>query len=307
MARHESFGGQWSITKLQCVENYLQAYLMVLQNQNWAELWYIDVFSGEGVQYLKVRKHMNEQYEETSDAVTDDECVGQFTLGSSLRAIEVSIKRVKNGGRGFDHFVFIELNNDKLDALRYRINQDYPDYLERCRFVCGDANVELPKILKQIDWSTSRGVSFVDPFATEMTWESLSSFKATCCDFWLLFPLHAIIRMLPTGDMPSKEWSRKLGLVFGNDDWRELYSERKQLSLFQDGPSYERTQGVNKLLEYATACYKKAFPGVWGPAVLRSRTNAPLFALYAIVPNGSGTALGASGRIARHLISQIQS
>lgn len=289
-----SFGGEWSKRKLQCVEGYLRAFLKVMKEQDWADLWYIDAFSGEGVQYLK-HVQLGE----------DEESANKFIAGSSMRALAISAESEQDGGRGFAHFVFIELDAGKLDALRSRITIDYPGCLDRCRFIQGDANAALPDLIRSIDWERSRGVAFIDPFATEFAWSSLAAFLDTRCDIWLLFPLYAIMRMLPVDHVPSEEWGRTLTRVFGDDGWRSLYAESRQLNLFGDA-EYVRSRGTNELLEYSKKRFEAAFPGVWGPAVLRSPQRSPLFALFALVSNNSPRALAASQRIANALLRGIE-
>lgn len=303
LSEGKAFGGSWSIEKLECIEGYLLSYLKVFKNQPWADLWYIDAFSGEGIQKLKTGFANAVRSSDETDA---DEQLAAFTMGSSLRAIEASKRSEEDGMRGFAHLVFIELDEDKLSALRLRIADEHPDYLDRCEFLQGDVNEVLPKRLHSIPWERARGVAFIDPYATQMEWLTVEAFKGTRCDFWMLFPLSAIMRMLPRSHMPGDEWAAKLTRVFGDEGWKAVYNERRQLSLFGDADPYERESGVNGLLEYATQRYEEVFPGVWGPGILRTTQNSPLFALYAIVPNESEQAIKISGRIAKHLLSQIE-
>ena len=296
----EGFGGQWSVEKLECVEAYICSYLKVMQNQRW-KLSYIDAFSGEGVQRFK---HSIQPRNHGSVDTVNEAYAKAFTEGSSLRALAASKKREIEGGRGFDHFCFIELNKAKLDALRCRILSQFPDCENRCVFICGDANKELPELIRRMDWQKDRAVSFIDPFATQFKWSSFECFRNTCCDVWMLFPLFAIIRMLPTSHMPSEDWCKSLDEIFGEGDWRNLYHKTTQLSLFGE-EAVEREKGIDQLLEYATRRYRQAFPGVWGPAVLRTERNAPLFALYALTANHSPQALSVSGKISRHLLNGI--
>lgn len=298
------FGGSWSIEKLECVEGYLLSYLKVFKNQDWADLWYIDAFSGEGIQRLKELPESDSLLNEGLDV---DEQAAVFTIGSSLRAVQASKKNEGEGGRGFSHFVFIELDKAKLDALRCRIAEAHPDYLHRCSFLQGDVNEVLPMLLNRIPWKTARGVAFIDPYATQMEWQTVEAFKGTRCDFWMLFPLGAIMRLLPRSHRPNEEWTVRLTKVFGDEGWKIIYSEKRQLSLFPEVDAYEREPGIGELLAYATERYKQVFPGVCGPGILRTTQNSPLFALYAIVPNESSSARRVSSSIANHLIRQIQS
>ena len=194
----------------------------------------------------------------------------------------------------------------RATALKYRISEAYPDYLYRCHFIQGDVNEVLPRLLSKIPWRTARGVAFIDPYATQMKWCTVESFQGTCCDFWMLFPLSAIMRLLPLSHRPNEGWAAKLTTIFGDEGWKDVYHEKKQLSIFAEEDPYERAQGIDGLLAYATQRYKETFPGVWGPGILRTSQNSPLFALYAIVPNESSKARKASGGIASHLIKRIE-
>ena len=303
MGEGKAFGGSWSIEKLECVEGYILSYLRVFKNQGWADLWYIDAFSGEGIQKLKGLSADGSPLDDDLDA---EEQAAVFTIGSSLRAIQASKRREGEGGRGFAHFVFIELDQAKLDALRRRVADAHPDYLHRCSFLQGDVNEVLPMLLNRIPWRTARGVAFIDPYATQMEWQTVEAFRGTCCDFWMLFPLGAIMRLLPLSHMPNEEWAAKLTRIFGDDGWKAVYSEKRQLSLFPEEDPYERESGIDALLAYATERYRQVFPEVCGPGVLRTTQNSPLFALYAIVPNESSKARRASSNIANHLITKIQ-
>ena len=76
------------------------------------------------------------------------------------------------------------------------------------------------------DWLRWRGVLFLDPFATEVEWrtiEKIAGFKAL--DAWMLFPVSAIVRMLPRSKRPDDITGgcvTRLTKVFGDESWREL-------------------------------------------------------------------------------------
>ncbi len=47
----ERFGGSWTRTKLNVLQQYLQAYTTALKNQPF-RLWYVDAFAGTGTVHL---------------------------------------------------------------------------------------------------------------------------------------------------------------------------------------------------------------------------------------------------------------
>ena len=298
------FGGTWSIKKLECVESYLRSYLTVMKRQDWSVLWYIDAFSGDGYQRFKRSGGKSPLFAPVGDAQ-----VTRFVEGSSLRALRVSSDSLADGGKGFDRFVFIELNPKKLDGLRASISDRFPDQIGKCLFERGDVNDVLPRILASINWRTGRAVSFIDPFATQLRWHALSSFKGTCSDVWLLFPLGGVIRMLPHARIPKEKLGQTLDDIFGDKGWRDLYRTPTvvQPDLFGEiSDSPQRKTGSQELLDYYTSRLESIFPGVLDPIELRTGRNAPLFALYSLVANSSDNAIRRSQAIAGHVLKGIR-
>lgn len=300
------FGGKWSVKKLECVECYLDSYLNVMQNQRWARLWYIDAFSGDGYQSFRP-----EGPSETEQLLFDESkaSIEEFTEGSAMRAVGLSSGRESVEKRSFDHFVFLEYDESKIASLKNRIAIAYPDQIAKCQFSKGDVNETLPLLLGGLDWRVDRAVTFIDPCATQLDWNTIQCFKGTCSDVWLLFPLMGIIRMLPREGLPSDGWSKKLTRIFGSSTWNEMYTDRhhEQLALFgSEDPEMYRSGGYRELLSYATSRYKTVFSEVNGPAVLKTEKNAPLFALYSMVANESKRARSRSSAISRHLRKRLE-
>lgn len=298
------FGGEWSVKKLDCVENYLRAYLKIFKEQGWAaDLYYIDAFSGDGIQRFEEVRDKN-QY----SIAFGDESIGELVEGSSMRALKVSDESERSGVRGFKHFCFLELSGDKLDKLRSRIADSYPHLLARCQFIQGDVNDTLPELVRSIPWKKQRGVMFIDPWATQLSWSSVESLRGARCDIWMLFPLGAITRMLPCEHLPPREFEGALTRIYGNEGWKGLYHCEKgvQLSLFgEEDPQVSRQRGTKELIEYTTERLRTVSQCVCGPAELRTSTNAPLFALYSMLPVGTQRAIKHFKDISNHLLRTI--
>ena len=274
-----SYGGQWTIEKLEILERYLDAYTTALKNTPF-KLMYIDAFAGTG---------WIELHNEDGDA-TD------FLSGSAKRAIEV-------GGKPFDRLVFVEQNPNRcteLDLLR-------ADNLGRdVRIENSEANSFLRGLRE--DWRGWRGVLFLDPFATDVEWstiETIAGFNAL--DTWILFPTGAIARMLPLSRKPddiSSQWTKRLTQVFGDESWQYLYQESPQGDLFGDSRD-ERDPGVNGLI----SVYKKKLKTLFDKRLLeKSRTlknskNSPLFEFMFCVGNPKGITL--AKRIANHILEHM--
>ena len=272
------FGGRWTETKLEILEAYLDAYTTALKRKPF-KLIYIDAFAGTG------RIELQE----------DGETIG-FLRGSTERALRV-------GDKPFDELMFIERHPARCAELK-KLRRAHPK--RRITIQQGEVNSVLGDL--RVDWSTCRGVLFLDPFATEVEWATLkriASFNAL--DTWILFPVSAIVRMLPASREPddiSPTWANRLTGVFGDESWRRLYREDAQQELFGE-PRSTRERGVDGLL----SIYKENLAGLFGDRFLpKSKrlvgsTESPLFEFIFCVGNPNGIAL--AKRIANHILDKM--
>lgn len=271
------FGGPWTQEKLEILERYLDAYTTALKNKSF-KLLYIDAFAGTG--------QIETQERETAE----------FLAGSPVRAIAV-------GNKPFDELIFVEKQAVRAAELQ-RLRDKHPH--RNIRIENAEANGFLLNLRK--DWQTWRGVLFLDPFATEVRWstiQAIESYKAL--DTWILFPVSAIARMLPTSRTPddiSRQWAQRLTDVFGGESWRELYRENPQRGLFGD-PGSVREKGVDGLLRI----YKSNLQELFGDRFLgnsrrlTSSTGSPLFEFMFCAGNPRG--INVAHRIASHILDRM--
>ena len=272
-----SFGGQWTIEKLDILKRYLDAYTTALKNQPF-RLVYVDAFAGDGEINLRS---------------VEDSGVEEFIEGSARLAIDIDDKP-------FDRLIFVEKDRERFERLS-ALRREFPQ--RDIRPVNLDARSFLER--PNIDWKDWRGVLFLDPFATEVEWktiEKVESFNAL--DTWILFPLSAIARILPTSKNPdhvSTKWADKLTLIFGDERWRDLYHANPQLSLLGD-EQVQRDPGV----EGIKRIYKDKLKELFGQrymeeskAFLNSR-NVQIFEFIFCVGNPRG--IGPAKRIAQHIL-----
>ncbi len=277
--RSRTFGGEWTLEKLDILGSYLDAYTTVLKNQPF-KLMYIDAFAGTGRITLP----------------GDQAEVHSFVRGSAERAVRIDDKP-------FDKLIFVEKEPDRcaeLESLRAAYSG------RDIRIEQSEANAFLNKLNE--DWRSWRGVLFLDPFATEVEWSTIETIaRWNALDTWILFPVSAIARILPKSNLPdniSGGWPTRLTRVFGDQSWRELYRENPQQSLF-GGVEHERDTGLDGLL----AIYKNKLTSLFGDRFLsNSRTlknsrNSPLFEFLFCVGNPKGT--GPAQRIAKHILEHL--
>ena len=275
-----AFGAAWTERKLDIIENYLNAYTTVMKRQAF-RLLYIDAFAGTGAIH-------------TTTLDPD----GQAILrGSAARAAAVT-------DRPFDEILLIEKDSTycrTLDELRAKHRE------RNIRIVNDDANAALRRL--SYDWQGCRGVLFLDPFATQVDWQTIEAIAATkALDTWILFPVSAIRRLLPrrrTPDHVNPKWADCLSRVYGGSAWRDLYRPSPQLSLFGTSTPHS-DPGVKGLLRV----YRQQLQTLVGERLLSSsarlgpRKGPPLFELLFFAGNPRGIRI--SHDIASYLVGTKQ-
>lgn len=147
-----SFGGQWTLEKLEILKRYLDAYTTALKNTQF-RLIYVDAFAGEGSFHL-ASAYGSDDYDDFRE----------LHNGSARIALGIHDKP-------FDQLVFVEKDRGRSDSLE-QLRTEYPerDVLIRNE----DANLALAWFCDNLE-ALDRAVVFLDPFATEVSWETVAS------------------------------------------------------------------------------------------------------------------------------------
>ena len=153
-----------------------------------------------------------------------------------------------------------------------------------------------------------RAVLFLDPYSTELDWETLRCVAQTkITDLWLLFPISVILRMTPKkGDAIRSEWKATIDRLLGTADWEQaLYkpiAADPMGDLFSDiehEENYERVN-VDELKGWVTSRLAELFPYVAKP-VLLTNNGRPLFLFFFAIANDSDKAKKLADKVARHI------
>lgn len=279
----QKFGGDWTAKKLNIFTSYLDAYLIALQNQKFKKI-YIDAFAGTGEI-------------ETSDGEA-------YLAGSAKRALSAE--------RRFDHYYFIESDESKASELEHMIDTEFPHLKRFTTVYRGDANEKLSKIINDIDWRFSRGLLFLDPYATQVDWATLERVAGTkSIDVWYLFPFSALNRMLPKNGKYGS-WENTIDRLLGDNSWRtEFYKKDPQVSLFDlglvDGGEEEdrlvKDASPEHIKEYLISRLKTIFPCVSNNLrIFKNSKNSPMFLFCFAISNESVAAQRLALRIADHIL-----
>lgn len=290
------FGGPWTEQKLKILTEYLSRYTTVLKNQNF-RLTYVDAFAGTG--YIKVNSpDVRQSSSLLQDAVDGD--AASVLKGSTRLALEVN-------DRPFDHFVFVEQNREYALAL-HQLKADFPDrdiHIEHA-----NANEFLPQWCEsqsqvRIPWQGHRAVIFLDPFATEVDWQTVQCIAETkSVDLWILFPLSALTRVLPKEREPDEAYAATLDRVYGDSAWRSaLYNTQTQPTLFGGervtAIRSDQRAIVDAYLRKLGSTFAKVAPS---PKWFCNSRNSPQFAFMFAASNPAGAPIAVN--IANHLLER---
>lgn len=287
----KSFGGHWSDEKLAALKAYLQSYCTALKKSRF-ELVYIDAFAGSGRRELEFGESDSQELFDEPAVLQDD---ATYRHGSPLLALECEPP--------FSRFVFVDRNEQSLNELERQIKESGHLRGRPASFIPGDANHILQEIAAK-DWSASRAVAFLDPFALHVTWATIQAIaKTQAIDMWLLFPAMAVNRMLPRSGVVPEAWADRLTETFGNNDWRDVFYRKEQTDLFGETNIAKTPKVFSKLGEHVTNRLASEFAGVHEqPLILRNTSGAPIFLLCFASGNPVGAPIAT--RIAQHIINK---
>ena len=278
-----TFGGRWTQEKLLILESYLDTYTTALKDQPF-KLTYVDAFAGSGSWNPK-SGYSEEEYEDFRDLLK----------GSASIALDVQDKP-------FDRLVFVEADIQRTASLE-ELRSQHQD--RRIDVMNSDANAVLPEFCASMA-SNDRAVVFLDPYATEVSWETVESIAETGkVDCWILFPLMAITRMMPRNSEPTEALAANLDRIFGGrEHWESFYASSKQLSLLDDELPLQREVGSSQIADR----YRERLESVFRMMAPTSRTflnskNAPMFELFFAASNPRGAPIAVP--IADHLLKKL--
>lgn len=278
-----SFGGPWTERKLEILRLYLDAYTTALKSQGF-QLIYIDAFAGAGA-WMPGSGYTSDDY-------------GDF------QELQIVSPRIALGieDKQFDKLMFVEKDPDNAGRLM-RLYGEFPD--RSIEIINKDANDELPIICDRFG-NYDRAVVFLDPYATQVSWDTVARLASTQkVDCWILFPLMAITRMMPRLGEPSDALAEHLDRVFGGrEHWRNvIYRQNPQLSMLDPEPEQQRPPGAERIANAYRKRLESAFTRVAPtPRVFRNSRNSPMFDLMfaASNPRGSSIAVGIADHILKN-------
>lgn len=254
--------GPWSREKLELLREYLAAYTSILRapkNQRWCRAChYVDAFAGS------VRPLAKEDY--------------QFVDGSPLLALK--------NNPPFDSFTFIDKDAARIRECVEPLRKEFPLAASRMETHIGDCNdILLDTVLPRFSGRScpERGFIFLDPYGTELSWETVSAVgKSEVYDILVNFSVMGIYRQLGTRP-PTAANRDRINRMMGDESWfAEAYQPSRQLMLLESMAVPLERQG-EKLAERLVELYRqrltKSFGHVSRAVIMRNSNGGPLYAL----------------------------
>jgi three-Cys-motif partner protein len=228
--------------KLDVIGEYLSMYQRALSNWDFETL-YIDGFSGSGE--VPLAEHTDNLFDEDVRAVI---------AGSADRALNVNPP--------FTRYIFIDKRRKCIDALKKKF-EDNPN-AERVHYLIGDANEYIQRICRAEQWRSKRGVILLDPFGSQVHWETIEAVAATkALDLWYLFPAGlGVFRQISNDGTVDRTHEASITRLLGTDAWKRAFFEpSKQTDLFGEPVTQEKVVTPESAAHFMIERLKDIFEG----------------------------------------------
>lgn len=289
------FGGEWTKQKLYIIEHYIGAYSVALKKQRVKRI-YIDGFAGSGKTELKSKTEASPYVAIPLLGEIDPPKEETIIDGSALLSLKYD----------FDEYYFLELDANRINALKANIEREYPQKIDKVHFITGDSNKTLTDVVSKIT-KYDRCLMFLDPYALELKWDTLEAIsKCGVIDLWYLFPL-SMIRLIEKAREISKANKQKVSSILGTEEWYDkLFVKSCQMSLFGD-ESFSRVN-YDDILKYIKDRFSTIFPFVSPDSkLLRNEVRkSPMFMLCFMMTNKSHAAQALAAKLVRDIIQQTE-
>jgi three-Cys-motif partner protein len=183
-----------------------------------------------------------------------------------------------------------------------KLKKEHPEKANQIKIEQQDANELIQNYCNSENWKETRAVLFLDPFATDVDWNTIVSIaKTKSIDVWILFPVMAVNRLLAKD--PQKISYNCLNRIFGTEKWfQNFYTTEVLNDIFG-----EKEEKIFKACNYKTIAaffterLSKIFYGVAdNPKVFYNSRNSPLFLFFFAAGNKKGAPIAI--KIAQYLL-----
>jgi three-Cys-motif partner protein len=284
-----SWGGDWTEVKLEAFENYVNAYLTIMNSQKqkyngWPTTIYFDGFAGSGERNSPVNFDENDLF---SDYFVKEEF--ELYKGSAERVLSLNQK--------FDYYFFVDNDKKSITLLEKKLTEK-GIINDQCHFQWKDVNLQLDELSKFIN-DKEAALVLLDPFGMQIDWLNIEKLKNKRVDLWILIPSGVIINRFL--DRKGKLiFSNKLQSFFGlteNEIRTKFYDTEKIDTLFGAVDIVVKT---NNSIEKIAELYIEKLKIIWKyvsekPLKLYNTKNFPIY--HFVFASNNKTALKIASQI----------
>ncbi len=282
------WGGNWTEKKLEAFENYVNAYLTIMNAQKkkhngWPTTIYFDGFAGSGERFLSSK-------EETG-------LFSEYLIKEDLSVYKGSVERVLRLIQKFDYYFFVDNDENAISRLKDKISE-LNLISDNCYFILDDVNNQLIKLSESLN-SQKAALVLLDPFGMQINWSSIEKLKDKRVDIWILIPSGVIINRF-LDKKGNLQFLDKLQSYFGitEDEIRKrFYKVETVETLFGSEEVIKKTDdSIHKIAEL----YVERLKSIWKfvskqPLILYNTRNVPIY--HFVFASNNETALKIANQI----------
>lgn len=191
--------GSWSEKKYSLVGGYCEIFNKGIKNI-FENRVYIDLFAGSGYAPIKGRN--------------------KILRSSALIALSIPTS--------FTKYIFCEIDDEKINALRSRVYRDFPEKVNAIVFLKGDSNLNIELVIAEIKKLGPSTISFcfVDPFSMNLQFKTIEKLsKVGRVDFLILLALMMTAKRNLHNFIDDE--SQIIDLFINKTDWREPFRNKE--------------------------------------------------------------------------------
>lgn len=282
------WGGDWTEIKLEAFENYVNAYLTIMNAQKekyngWPTTVYFDGFAGSGERFSISKEESN--------------LFSDYLIKEELEVYKGSAERVLSLNQKFDFYYFVDNDKASISLLEKKLIEKGITSTS-CNFISDDVNIQLQKLSKFIN-DKKAALVLLDPFGMQIDWSSIEKLKDKRVDLWILIPSGVIINRFL--DRKGKLiFSNKLQSYFGmtEDEIKDRFYKTESVdTLFGSVDIISKTNdSVVKIAEL----YIERLKSIWKhvseqPMKLFNTKNVPIY--HFVFASNNHTALKIANQI----------
>lgn len=265
------WGGNWTEIKLEAFENYVNAYLTIMnaqkqKNNGWPTTIYFDGFAGSG--------------ERTSSSIVEENNLfSDYLAKEELEIYKGSAERVLSLRQKFDYYFFVDNDKSAIDNLKQKVSK-LNLISDNCHFIPDDVNNQLTRLSEFLN-SEKAALVLLDPFGMQINWSCIEKLNDKRIDLWILIPSGVIINRFL--DKKGKLlFKNKLESYFGltkDEIKKRFYSTDTVETLFG---SINNTIKTNDSIANIAKLYIEKLKNIWKyvsdePLKLYNTKNVPIY------------------------------